>query len=84
MNQLENRSTACDPGPTATPALGMKPGCLQTAKRFIETTMDGDEQLDYVFHVQQCPDCRHYFETLSMMLMRRDRVREQLSKGGQH
>ena len=64
--------------------IGMKPGCLKTAKRFIDATMVGDEQLDYVFHVQQCPDCRHYFETLSMMLMRRDRIREQLSKGGRH
>jgi hypothetical protein len=59
----------------------MKPGCLKTAKRFINSDMDQEEQLDYVFHMQQCPDCRHYFETLSTMLLRRDRIREQLQRG---
>jgi len=83
MNQSHSDLLSSDPAGDAS-LIGMKPGCLKTAKRFVDATMGGEEQLDYVFHVQQCPDCRHYFETLSMMLMRRDRIREQLGKGGRH
>ena len=64
--------------------LGMKPGCFRAAKSFIRGGMDRDEQLDYLLHVQQCPDCRGYLDSASMVLLRRDRIREQLTKGGGH
>jgi hypothetical protein len=62
--------------------LGMTPVCFRQAKSFIRGGMDRDEQLDYLLHVQQCPDCRGYLDSASIVLLRRDRIREQLGKGG--
>jgi hypothetical protein len=62
--------------------LGMTPVCFRAAKSFIRGGMDRDEQLDYLLHVQQCPDCRGYLDSASILLLRRDRIREQLGKGG--
>jgi hypothetical protein len=64
--------------------LGMTPVCFRAAKSFIRGGMDRDEQLDYLLHVQQCPDCRGYLDSASIVLLRRDRIREQLTKGGGH
>ena len=64
--------------------LGMKPGCFRAAKSFIRGRMDRDEQLDDPLHVRQCPDCRGYLDSASIVLFRKDRIREQLTKGGGH
>lgn len=64
--------------------LGMSAGCFESARAFIRGRMDAEEQLSYVLHLERCPDCRSFFETLLLVLMRRDRIREQLEKGGRH
>ena len=58
--------------------LGMTPGCFRQAKSFIRGEMDRDGQLDYLLHGQQCPDCRGYLDSASIVLLRRDRIREQV------
>jgi hypothetical protein len=48
--------------------LGMAAGCFRAAKSFIRGSMDRDEQLEYLLHVQQCPDCRGYLDAALMIL----------------
>ena len=57
---------------------GMTPGCFRAAKSFIRGGMDRDGQLDYLLPVRQCPDCRGYLDSASIVLLRRDRIREQV------
>lgn len=64
------------------PCLGMKPGCVQAARAFLQSRTGSAEQIDFLFHMQECPDCRHFMEQANLALLRRDRIAELLRKGG--
>ena len=62
------------------PRFGMKPGCYKMAREFIRQKLQKEDEIDFAFHVMECPDCKHFFEFTSTLFARRKRIREYLRK----
>jgi len=56
--------------------------CLERAIRFVEGGMQVDEVMTFVAHVQDCFECRDFFESVSRYLEARARIWERLDRRG--
>ncbi len=56
--------------------------CLERVARFIEGSMQADEVITFVAHVQECFDCREFLGALPRYLDAREQIQEKLDRKG--